>query len=121
MNNVLIVDDSPITQKMLKMIFEEGGHSITATADNGKDAIKLYNENKDKIDIVTLDITMPAMDGLGVLKELLKSNPNAIIVMVSAIGKENVIKECLQIGAKNYITKPFKKEKILETVAYVTK
>lgn len=120
--NILIVDDSPIAQKQLSNILESAGYNIIGTATNGNDAIKIYSENKDKIDIVTLDITIIGlMDGVNVLKEILKINPKANVIMVSALGKDNIIKECLQSGARHFIQKPFKKDKILETVSYILK
>ncbi len=119
--NILIVDDSPIVQGQLVQMLEEGGHTIIDKAADGDSAILKYKANKDKIDLVTLDITIPGKDGIQVLTEIMEMNPDARVVMISAMGKDNVIKDCMKIGAKNFIQKPFKKDKVLATVSFVTK
>ncbi len=119
--NVLIVDDSPLTQSQLSNIFTEAGCQIVDQVMDGTSAARVYKENKDKIDLVTLDITLPGKDGVEVLKEIMAFDPSAKVIMVSAMGKDQIIQECLQIGAKNFITKPFNKDKIRAVLSYVTK
>lgn len=117
---ILIVDDSPITQEQLSDILNDNGYE-TDIASNGLAAINRYKSDKDNIDLITLDITMPIMDGLETLKKLKEIDENVIVIMVSAMGKQKIIKECLDNGAKNFITKPFNKEKILYTIDSIFK
>ncbi len=118
---VLIIDDSPLTQEQLSKIFIEAGYTIVDKVSDGISASHVYKDNQDKIDLVTLDITLPGKDGVEILKEIMAQNPKAKVVMVSAMGKEKIMQECLKIGAKNFITKPFNKEKILATINYINK
>jgi len=113
---IMIVDDSPITTRQLQGILEKAGHTIVKTASSGLDAIKTYNENMADIDLVTLDITMPTMPGTRVLELIMEKNPTAKVIMVSAIGKDSVIKECLKNGARHFIVKPFEEKRILEVM-----
>lgn len=112
----LIVDDSRLTQKQLAQILTDCGLEVVDFASNGAEAVEKYQSLRDQIDIITLDITMPVMDGLSVLKKILEFNSAANILMVSAIGKENIIKSCLTSGARNFIVKPFHAEKVKEIV-----
>ncbi|MBE7438967.1 MAG: response regulator [Spirochaetales bacterium] len=116
---IMIVDDSPITTRQLKHIFEEAGHEVVRTASSGLEAVKTYQEHMQDIDLVTLDITMPTMAGTRVLELIMEANPAARVVMVSAIGKESIIKECLKNGAKHFIVKPFDASRVLEVMATV--
>ncbi len=113
---IMIVDDSPITSKQLRTLFESAGHEVPQTASTGMDAIQIYEANAESIDVVTLDITMPTMPGTRVLEHIMRINPNANVVMVSAVGKESVMKDCLQKGAKYFIVKPFQRDKVLEII-----
>ncbi len=119
--SILIVDDSPLTQSQLSDIFIEAGCQIVDQVTDGISAARIYKKNKDKIDLVTLDITLPGKDGVEVLKEIMAFDPSAKVIMVSAMGKDQIIQECLQVGARNFITKPFNKDKILAILSYVTK
>lgn len=119
--NVLIVDDSPLTQAQLTDIFESDGHKVISKVSNGVSAVQEFLTHKEKIDLVTLDINIPGKDGIEVLKDLIKIDPNVKVIMVSAMGKDSVIKECLSLGAKNFIVKPFNKDKILALAKYVNK
>lgn len=117
MAKVLIVDDAAFMRMMLKNILIEGGHEVVAEASNGKEALPLYSTHRP--DVVTLDITMPEMDGLETLQALREIDSSANVLMCSAMGQqENVIK-CIQLGAKSFIVKPFQKEKVLEEIAKV--
>jgi two-component system chemotaxis response regulator CheY len=122
MANILIVDDSKFMRKMLSDIFIEEGHQIVGEAENAIEAAELYIQLKP--DLVTLDIIMPEIEGkdaISTLKDLIKINPSANIVMVSAMGQEEVVEECIQAGAKDFIIKPFKPSKVVEVMRSVLK
>ncbi len=122
MANILIVDDSKFMRKMLSDILTEEGHQIVGEAENAIEATELYK--KLKPDLVTLDIIMPEVEGtdaLSALKAMIKVNPQAKIVMVSAMGQEAVMEECIQAGAKHFIVKPFQPPDIAEAVEAVLK
>lgn len=112
----LVVDDSRLTQKQLAQILTDCGVEVVDFASNGAEAVEKYQNLREQVDIVTLDITMPVMDGLSVLKKILEFDSAANVLMVSAIGKENIIKTCMGSGAKNFIIKPFHAEKVREIV-----
>lgn len=119
MNNVLIVDDSPITQKQLTMICKETGFNVIGVAKNGQEGLNLFQQHKGNLAFITLDITMPGKDGIEVLKEIMDIDAETKVIMVSAVGKESVIKNCIEIGAKSFIIKPFNKEKVKQTISFV--
>lgn len=114
MANVLVVDDASFMRKRMISVLEELGHSIAGEAENGKEAIGMYM--KLKPDLVLLDITMPEVSGKDALKQIIKIDKNAKIIMCSALGSEQVIAECIVAGAKAYIVKPYNKEKVDETI-----
>ncbi len=114
MANVLVVDDASFMRKRMISVLEELGHSVAGEAENGKEAIGMYV--KLKPDLVLLDITMPEVSGKDALKQIIKIDKNAKIVMCSALGSEQVIAECIVAGAKAYIVKPYNKEKVDETI-----
>lgn len=115
MAKILIADDAAFMRLMLKNMLLEGGHEVVAEATNGLEAIALYNSHQP--DIVTLDITMPEMDGLQALKVLTTSHPRARVIMCSAMGQQSMVMEAIQSGAKSFIIKPFQKEKVWEEIA----
>jgi two-component system chemotaxis response regulator CheY len=120
--NILVVDDSKFMRKMLSDILSGEGHRILAEAENGKEAIELYK--KLKPDVVTLDIIMPEVekvDAVSALKAMMKVNPLAKVVMVSAMGQEKVVEECIQAGASDFIIKPFQPSDVTGTVKAVLK
>lgn len=114
MANVLVVDDASFMRKRMSAVLEELGHSIAGEAENGKEAIGLYL--KLKPDLVLMDITMPEVSGKDALKQIIKIDKDAKVVMCSALGSEQVIGECIMAGAKAYIVKPYNKEKVDETI-----
>ena len=118
---VLIVDDSMFIAKQLGQIFTSEGFEVTGTAEDGAIGLEKYKELYPNIDLVTLDITMPVMDGVSALEKLLEFDKNANVIMVSALGKEDVVKKCLLMGAKSYIVKPLDRKKVLERVVSVLK
>lgn len=114
MPTILITDDSRFMRDNLKNILLEAGHKVVGEAANGKESVELYQ--KLHPDLVTMDITMPVLSGLDALKQIVALDPKANVVMVTAIGKPEKVLEALNAGAKNYITKPFEKEKVLEII-----
>ncbi len=117
--NILIVDDSMFIVKQLSQILSSESYNIVDTATDGEAGVRKYKELYPKVDLVTLDITMPKKDGLQVLKEVIEFDKDAKIIMISAIGKQDYVKEALLLGAKNYIVKPLNREKVLERVRKV--
>ncbi len=115
--NVLIVDDAAFMRMMIKDILTKNGYNIAAEAENGKIAVDKYNEVKP--DLVLMDITMPEMDGIQALKAIRGSDPNASIIMCSAMGQQAMVIEAIQSGAKDFIVKPFQAERVLEAVKKV--
>ena len=110
---VLIVDDSMFVAKQLTQILTSDGYEVVATAEDGKDGVDKYKELCPNIDLVTMDITMPRMDGITALEQIIAFDKNARVVMVSALGKEELVKKSLLAGAKNYIVKPLDRKKVL--------
>ena len=112
--NVLVVDDSMIIRRNIRKIFEEVGHNIVAEGKNGIEACSQYKSYIP--DLVTMDITMPDMDGITAVKKIVEDYPNAKIVMITSHGQENMVIDAVKAGAKGYILKPLSKDKILESV-----
>jgi two-component system chemotaxis response regulator CheY len=112
---VLIVDDALFTRNMLKNIINKTGYcEVVGEAENGIQAIELYK--KLKPDLVTMDLVMPERGGIEATEELMSADPNALIVVVSALGQEALVLEAAKKGAKDFIQKPFKQEQILEVI-----
>ncbi len=118
---VLIVDDSMFVTKQLSQILVSEDYEVVGTAENGEQALEKYKELYPNVDLVTMDITMPKMDGIECLKKIMEFDKNAKVVMISAIGKQDLVKESLLIGAKNYIVKPLNRSKVLERLKAVLK
>ncbi len=114
MKKVLIVDDASFMRVSIKNILTKNGYEVVGEANNGLVGFQKYQELNP--DIVTMDITMPEMDGLTSLKNILAVNPAAKIVMVSAMGQESMVREAIIAGAKGFIVKPFKEESILSAL-----
>jgi len=120
MPKVLIVDDALFMRKMLGDILKKEGFEIAGEAENGKEAIDKYSEVKP--DLVTMDIVMPKMeeiDGVGAVKEIMKVDPHARIIMVSAMGQHALVVEAIQAGAKDFIVKPFQPSRVVEALKRV--
>ncbi len=111
---VLIVDDAAFMRMMLKTILSNAGYEVVGEACNGKQAVEQYKALLPNI--VTLDITMPEMDGIQALKEIKKIDPGARCIMCSAMGQQAMVVEAIQAGAKDFIVKPFQAEKVLDSV-----
>ncbi|MDR7869622.1 MAG: response regulator [Tissierellaceae bacterium] len=111
---VLIVDDAIFMRMKLKDILEKNGYEVVAEAQNGIEAIEKYkSENPD---IVTMDITMPEMDGVSALKAIKSLNPNAKVIMCSAMGQQSMVMDAIQAGALDFIVKPFDNDRVLQSL-----
>jgi len=114
MARIMIADDSDAIRMVLKDILDIGHHELVAEATNGLEAIEKFNETKP--DLLILDMAMPKMDGIHALKEILATNSNAKIVMVTASDNVNTMTECIQAGAIAYLLKPFNFEDVLTAI-----
>jgi two-component system, chemotaxis family, chemotaxis protein CheY len=117
MAKVLVVDDALFMRRMLSDILKKEGIEIVGEAENGKDAIMKYQQLKP--DLCTMDIVMPKIeeiDGIGAVKEIIKIDPQAKIIMVSAMGQHSLVVEAIQAGAKDFVTKPFQPSRVIEAV-----
>ena len=114
-NNILVVDDAAFMRMMVKDILTKGGYNVVGEAENGVVAIQKYTELKP--DLVTLDITMPEMDGIQALKKIKEADAN--VIMCSAMGQQAMVIEAIQNGAKDFIVKPFQADRVLEAVKKV--
>ncbi|MCR4649139.1 MAG: response regulator [Lachnospiraceae bacterium] len=115
--NILIVDDAAFMRMMIKDILSKNGYTVAGEAENGVKAIEKYNELKP--DLVLMDITMPDKDGIQALKEIKSTDPNAKVIMCSAMGQQAMVIESIQAGAKDFIVKPFQPDRVLEAVKKV--
>jgi len=113
---VLVVDDTEFMVKVLEDIFVGGGFDVV-TASSGEQALQLYEEHLP--DLVTLDVVMPGMDGIAALQRLRQMDPAAKVVMVSAVGLEAKVMEAFRVGARNYVLKPFERDRVLEAARKV--
>ena len=118
---VLVVDDSMFVTKQIGQILTSEGFEVVGTATDGQDGLEKYKELYPNVDIVTMDITMPRMDGVTALEKIIEFDKDAKVVMISALGKQDLVKKSLLIGAKNYIVKPLDRKKVLERVVSVLK
>ncbi|SHG92863.1 response regulator [Tepidibacter thalassicus] len=115
--NILLVDDAAFMRMMIKDILVKNGYEVVGEAENGAKAIEKYKELKP--DLVVMDITMPEVDGIQAVKEIKKIDPNANIIMCSAMGQQAMVIEAIQSGAKDFIVKPFQADRVLEAVKKV--
>ena len=114
MANILLVDDLAFVKVVEKDILEKNGHKVVGDASNGNTAVSLYEELKP--DLVIMDITMPEVNGLEALERILKINGSARVIMCSALGQQNLIVDAIEKGAKDFIVKPFKAERLLSAI-----
>lgn len=117
MAKIMIVDDASFMRSSLKFIAEKDGHEVVGMAADGTEAVDLYE--KLRPDLVTLDILMRDMDGISTLKLLLKKDPHARVIMVTAMGQESKQEEARKYGARGYIRKPFKPEDVAAEIKRV--
>ena len=114
MANILIVDDSKTSRRILKEILESAGHVVIGEAVNGEDGFIQYKELQP--DIVTMDITMPKMDGIEALELIKHENSATVVIMITAAGQKNKVVEAIKAGAREFLTKPFDDEEIIRVV-----
>ncbi|WP_372589425.1 chemotaxis protein CheY [Fervidobacterium pennivorans subsp. shakshaketiis] len=119
MARILVVDDAAFMRMMLKDILTKAGHEVVGEAANGVEAVEKYKELRP--DVVTMDITMPEMNGIDAIKEIKKIDPNATVIVCSAMGQQAMIIEAIQAGAKDFIVKPFQPARVIEAVQKVLK
>lgn len=111
---VLIVDDAIFMRMKLKDILEKNGFEVVAEAQNGAEAIDKFKSEKP--DIVTMDITMPEMDGIAALKGIKSVDNSAKVIMCSAMGQQSMVMEAIQAGAVDFIVKPFESDRVIESL-----
>ena len=116
---VLIVDDIPYVRKTLKQILTTHGFRVVGEAENGDEAVRLYQENRP--DIVTMDLVMPFKNGVQSTRDILSIDPEAKIIILSAMMQENLVTEAIHAGAKDYIVKPFVTEEVLKVLQSVAR
>ena len=114
MAKVLIVDDAAFMRISIKNMLTKNGYDVVGEAENGRIGVEKYKELSP--DIVTMDITMPELSGLDALKEIVKFNPKAQVIMVSAMGQEAMVRDAIVSGAKGFIVKPFKEDGIIAAI-----
>ncbi|QZY56762.1 response regulator [Crassaminicella profunda] len=114
---ILVVDDAAFMRMMIKDVLTKYGFDVLGEAENGAKAIEKYKELNP--DLVIMDITMPEVDGIQAVKEIKKVNPNAKIVMCSAMGQQAMVIEAIQAGAGDFIVKPFQADRVIEAVKKV--
>lgn len=116
-NRVLVVDDAAFMRMMVKEILTKNGYEVAGEAENGQKAIEKYKELTP--DLVIMDITMPEVDGIEAVKKIKAEDPEAKIVMCSAMGQQAMVIEAIQAGARDFIVKPFQADRVLEAVKKV--
>ncbi|SFB23259.1 response regulator [Clostridium frigidicarnis] len=117
MARVLIVDDAAFMRMMLKDILEKNGFEIVGEASNGLKAVEIYKAEKP--DVVTMDITMPDMDGIEAVKEIKAFDPAAKVIMCSAMGQQTMVMDAIRAGAKDFIVKPFQADRVIDAIRKV--
>lgn len=111
---ILIVDDAAFMRMMIKDILTKNGFEVVGEAENGLQAVEKYLDLKP--DLVTMDITMPEMDGIAALKEIKAKDPAATVIMCSAMGQQAMVIDAIQAGAKDFIVKPFQADRVIEAI-----
>lgn len=114
MARILIIDDSRTSRRMLKNILIENGHEIIGEANEGQLGYEMYVDLEP--DIVTLDITMPVLDGLGCLDKIMTFDENAKVIMITAAGQKEKMVEAIKLGATEFIQKPYEPKQILSVI-----
>ncbi|WP_228307418.1 response regulator [Priestia sp. J2] len=114
-NRILIVDDAAFMRMMIKDILTKNGYEVVAEAADGHQAVELFKEHTP--DLVTMDITMPEMDGIAALKEIKNIKSDAKVIMCSAMGQQAMVIDAIQAGAKDFIVKPFQADRVVEAIS----
>ncbi|MBL0388922.1 response regulator [Tumebacillus sp. ITR2] len=113
-HKILIVDDAAFMRMMIKEILTRNGYNVVGEAQDGAQAVEKYKELRP--DLVTMDITMPEMDGIHALKEIRAFDVNARVIMCSAMGQQAMVIDAIQAGAKDFIVKPFQADRVIEAI-----
>jgi two-component system chemotaxis response regulator CheY len=113
-NKVLIVEDQAVINHMLSSLLEQNGYNVVGIAEDGIEAVNMYN--KERPDLVLMDIYMPHLDGLDAMQAIYKINPDAKIVIISSDGHQNVISKAMKLGAVDYIVKPIHAARLMQVV-----
>ncbi|WEK56179.1 MAG: response regulator [Candidatus Cohnella colombiensis] len=113
-NRILIVDDAAFMRMMIRDILSKNGYEVVGEAQDGAQAIEKFKELHP--DLITMDITMPEMDGITALKEIRKLDTNAKVIMCSAMGQQAMVIDAIQAGAKDFIVKPFQADRVIEAI-----
>jgi len=111
---ILIVDDAKFMRKTLRGLLTENNHEVVGEAADGLEAVSKFRDTHP--DLVFMDITMPHKDGLAALKEIIGMDPDAKVIMCSAMGQQRIVMQAIELGAKDFITKPFEDVRVIETV-----
>ncbi len=119
MSSIMIVDDSRTSRRILRDILERAGYEVVAEAINGREGYEQYS--KVKPDIVTMDITMPEMDGIEALRLIKKDYPDATVIMITAAGTKDKVVEAVKLGASEFVSKPFVEESVLDAIGRCVK
>ena len=112
--NILIVDDLKFIKMVLRELIEKAGFRVVGEASNGLEAIEAFQDKRP--DVVILDVTMPKMDGITALKKILEIDPEARVIMCSALGQQRLIVQAIQLGAKDFIVKPLRAERVISAI-----
>jgi two-component system chemotaxis response regulator CheY len=115
----LVVDDASIIRIMLANVFAKHGISLAGEAKTGQEALAAYQQRRP--DFVTMDITMPGLDGISTIREIMRTDPRARIIVVSALGLQSKIQQALQAGARDYLVKPIREDALISAVRRVLK
>jgi two-component system chemotaxis response regulator CheY len=111
---IMIVDDAAFMRKRIRNILTKEGYEIVAESSNGREAVDNYKQFKPEL--VTMDITMPEMDGISALQEIRSIDPMAMVIMVTAMGQQSMVIKAIKAGAKDFIVKPFEPERVITTI-----
>lgn len=117
MARILVCDDSAFMRMMLKRVLVENGYEVVGEAGDGMEAVQLYRQHKP--DLITMDITMPKMDGIQAVTHIHEEDPLVRIIMVTALGQRAIITDALKAGASDFIVKPFDNIQVIETIKKV--
>ncbi|MBF2055168.1 MAG: response regulator [Candidatus Sericytochromatia bacterium] len=114
---ILVVDDAAFMRMMIRDILVKNGYEVAGEAANGNEAVLKYQELRP--DVTTMDITMPEMDGITAVREIRKIDPNARIIMCSAMGQQAMVLDAIQAGARDFIVKPFQEDRVVDAIKKV--
>ncbi|MGV3523614.1 MAG: response regulator [Candidatus Sericytochromatia bacterium] len=114
---ILVVDDAAFMRMMIRDILVKNGYEVAGEAANGNEAVLKYQELRP--DVTTMDITMPEMDGITAVREIRKVDPNARIIMCSAMGQQAMVLDAIQAGARDFIVKPFQEDRVIDAIKKV--